>query len=821
MATTFQWLLRIFLGLAVAGLLAIVIIYYFLTQSIPDYSETHDVDALSAPLEIVRDNHNVPHIFGQKDEDVYFGLGFAHAQDRLWQMTMMRRTSQGRLSELFGTPTLEIDDFIRRLDLYNIAASSYDFQTDEAKSALKSYTAGVNAWLKIVQRDALGRGAPEFFVFEPKIAPWTEIDSLAISRVMALQISSAFQKEVLRARTLLTVGENLLQDIIPDDPNQPTVALPDFAALFPGKSFGEFAQLEPERHPLDPRPDIGFERASNAWAALPERTAGNAPLLATDPHLGLSAPSIWMLARLEFSDGGVIGATIPGLPTILSGRSDDFAWGFTTAYVDDVDVFIERLNPDNPNEYLTPDGFQPFASRQSIIEVKDAPSRTINMQWTQNGPVIGPQTYGLGSVTPEGHVASINWTALRVEDLSMSAFISLARSKSISEARNAMKQHMAPAQNLMMADKTGISMQTVGRMPRRSVEHVSKGKIPSQGWLVRNRWQSDFSFLSNPSATNPESGFVVNTNNRLTDANFPRHISYDWGDSQRIKRLTKLLNARKIHTRDSFMEAQLDSVSFTARALLPLIAKELWFKMESAPTGSGQQRRKQALDLLANWNGEMNHHVPEPLIYAAWVRNLQIRLITDELGPLAEEFSRVDPVFIERVFRDVEGAAQWCDVRPSAKLETCEDIASIALDDALTELTDNYGRRIDSWRWGQAHQAHHDHEVLGKIPLLSWFVNIRQDTSGGDNTLQRAKTAGKGDAPYANVHAAGFRALVDFSDPESSLYIISTGQSGHFLSRHYDDLAQFWRRGEYIPMTLDPELARSGAVGVTILNPIP
>ena len=177
-------------------------------------------------------------------------------------------------------------------------------------------------------------------------------------------------------------------------------------------------------------------------------------------------------------------------------------------------------------------------------------------------------------------------------------------------------------------------------------------------------------------------------------------------------------------------------------------------------------------------------------------------------------------MFIERVFRDVDGAAIWCDIRQSAPVETCPDIARLALDDALVEISENYGNALESLRWGDVHQATHDHPVLGKVPLLRHFVNIRQSTSGGDNTLQRAKTRGKGDYPYENVHGAGFRGVYDFADPDSSVFVIATGQSGHFLSRYYDNLAQLWRRGEYITMSLDPDLARAAAVGVTVLEPV-
>ncbi|MEL6689355.1 MAG: penicillin acylase family protein, partial [Pseudomonadota bacterium] len=239
-----------------------------------------------------------------------------------------------------------------------------------------------------------------------------------------------------------------------------------------------------------------------------------------------------------------------------------------------------------------------------------------------------------------------------------------------------------------------------------------------------------------------------------------------------------------------------------------------------APAGTPERKRQEALTLLAEWNGEMNEHLPEPLLYAAWMRALQERLIRDEMGPLASEFTHVEPLFLERVYRDIDGAGVWCDVIQSAPEETCTDMARVALDDAILWIEETYGAaRLSSLRWGDAHEATHDHAVLGSIRGLRWLVNIRQSTSGGDNTLQRGKTRGTGPQPFRNVHGAGYRGVYDFADPDSSVFIISTGQSGHPLSRHYDDLGELWRRGEYVPMSLDPELARAAAIGVTRLVP--
>jgi len=280
-----------------------------------------------------------------------------------------------------------------------------------------------------------------------------------------------------------------------------------------------------------------------------------------------------------------------------------------------------------------------------------------------------------------------------------------------------------------------------------------------------------------------------------------------------------MLNGREFHTIDSFIEIQTDTVSTTARTLLPLIAKDLWFSGEPATSGTPERQRQRALERLANWNGEMSEHDPEPLIYAAWVRALQRRVAVDELGSLTNDMTALNPLFLERVFRNIDDAAIWCDVIQSTPKETCTDMSRLALDEALIYLEEQFGDRLESWRWGDAHQAFHKHEVLGGVPLLSWFVNIVQDTPGGDNTLLRGLSLGKGENPFLNVHGSGYRGVYNFADPDSSVFIISTGQSGHPLSRHYDDLSQLWRRSEYVPMSLNPELARGGAVGITHIRP--
>uniref|UniRef100_A4WSM5 Penicillin amidase n=1 Tax=Cereibacter sphaeroides (strain ATCC 17025 / ATH 2.4.3) TaxID=349102 RepID=A4WSM5_CERS5 len=819
MIVVFRWLLRIFTGLVVLALVAVLITYYFLSRSLPDYNESFRLEGVSGPVEIVRNDSNVPHIFGPTDEDVYFALGFAHAQDRLWQMVTMRRTAQGRLSEVFGERTLKIDELMRRYDLYGLAQASVEAQDPEVLAALEAYSRGVNAWIGQVNADARGRGAPEFFLFSNEIAVWRPADSIALIKLIALQLSSHLQSEVLRARVSLLLPDARVSDILPDAPGEGVIALPSYASLVPGP-FPALRKVGLGEDPLSPFHPKALSGASNAWAAAPSRSAAGGSLLANDPHLAFTAPSIWYLARLQLASGGVIGATLPGIPAVLLGRSNRLGWALTSAYMDDQDVHIEELNPDNREEYRTPEGWKRFETRRSIINVKDARPITVTLRWTDNGPVLPGTHYDLAAITPPGHVASLSWTALSDQDTSISAAMRLMKARTVEEAIEAGRLFVAPAQNLMLADVNGVAMQTVGAMPRRDPAHQSRGRIPSPGWIAENLWQGVFPYEDNPRMVDPSTGILGNTNNKTVDQPFPRHVSFDWGDTQRIQRWLALMKSREVHTRESFIEAQLDTVSPTARNLLPLVAADLWFTGEAAPEGTPERLRQRALTLLAEWNGEMNEHLPEPLIYMAWMRALQDRLIRDELGPLADEFNHLQPDFVERVYRDVEGAAVWCDIIQSAAVESCTEIARMALDDALIRLTEDRGPNIESWRWGDAHQATHDHPALGEVPLLRYFVNIRQSTSGGDQTLMRGMTRGTGRNPYENVAGAGYRGVYDFADPDSSVFISSTGQSGHPLSRFYDNLGELWRRGEYIPMSLDPALARAAAVGITRLDPL-
>ncbi|MEM6905496.1 MAG: penicillin acylase family protein, partial [Pseudomonadota bacterium] len=469
-------------------------------------------------------------------------------------------------------------------------------------------------------------------------------------------------------------------------------------------------------------------------------------------------------------------------------------------------------------QYLTPDGWAPFATRQIRIETGGGAALVETVRYTSHGPVLSGEQFNAHKVVPEGHVASLAWTALVEADTTMTSLHRLMTARDIDAAAEAASLAIAPAQNVILADSTGVGMVAAGALPRRSPESRSQGQIPALGWLPENGWLGTLPATQNPRILRPVEGAVANANNRITDGSFPNHITFDWSYPYRINRLQQELSARAFHSRDSFIALQTDTVSEMARSVLPLIARELWWRAD--PTRSEQMRS--AIELMRGWNGEMNRFNPEPLIFAAWVNALTRKLTLDELGPtLFAEIEGPRPLFIERVFRNIEGAAIWCDIDKTPEAETCADIAEAALEEALRQLTDAHGPQIESWRWGEEHVAIHRHQPLGRAGPLGAIVNIRQETSGGNFTLMRGLSAGRGSAPHENVHAAGFRVVLDFADLDRSVWMISTGQSGHPFSRWYDHLAEPWARGDVIPMSRDDEAARAGAVGVLEIVPSP
>jgi len=424
MLSLFRWLVRLTIGLMLGFVGAVVLAWYFAVRSLPDYDAQFALTGLKQPVEIVRTTENVPHILAATDHDAFFALGFAHAQDRLFQMVVLRRAAQGRLAEMFGERAYAADDLSRRLGLWRNAQASLESQDETTQAALQAYADGVNAWVQQVNEGARGRGAPEFFLLPGDIAYWQPADSLAILKLVAAGASGQIRAEVTRARVSLATPQRA-GDLVGAEGEPP---LPGYAALF---GSGTRFVAPPE----GPAPDwfdtligyvgVGRGATANAFAAAAERTAAGAPLLANDPHVALTAPSLWYLARMDLQAGSVIGGTIPGIPAVLTGRNPGLAWGLTPAWVDDQDIVMEEVQPGAPDRYLADGGWRDFTTRQEIIRVLGADDRRITLRETEAGPVLPPAQLGLAEVTPAGHVPALRCTGLSAADTTMSALVAL------------------------------------------------------------------------------------------------------------------------------------------------------------------------------------------------------------------------------------------------------------------------------------------------------------------------------------------------------------------------------------------------------------
>ncbi len=803
------------------------IIYYLIANSLPDYSLQLKSNKISDNTEIIRDSYAIPHIYGTSDADVFFALGYAHAQDRLWQMVVKRRTVQGTLSELFGGKTVDSDILMRTLNLYELAKIASNSLSQESQKVLEAYSNGVNMHLNSIVKKGLGRGSPEFFLFPPKISPWKPYDSIAILKLLAFQSTDKALQEVIKTRLLMSnISAERLNDLFSEPPlitfqesetsqfflkdwdwydkdKQKTLIQDDVASIL-----------------LDLSTTAEKISASNIFAVMPKRSATNNTLAASDPHTELSAPSEYYLANLNLKNGPVIGATLPGIPAILIGKSKKIGWGLSNAFIDDQDLYIEKLNPENPKQYLTESGPLNFIEKREIIKIKGGNSLTIRIRSTKNGPILPKTAFGIKEITPDDHEISLSWTGFEKNDKSLESLISLTQAENINDAHENFHSYIAPGRNLMLVDKNNIMMKTIGKVPKRSSSNSAKGKFPSLGWQEKNSWQGFFPFQNNPIIKNPESGVIINTNNKITDQSFPNHISFDWGDSQRIIRVKDLIRKRRFHTVESFVGIQTDAISISARILLPLLAKNLWFHENSNTESDFNQLKIRALKLLSEWNGDMNKNNSEPLLYTAWVRAFQNLITSDNLGVKPNETSTIRPLFLERVLRNVNGAEEWCDIQQTEIIETCNDISSRSLDMALRHLKTQFGPDISGWRWGDAHTAFHRSNTLGKIPFLSFFANIIHETSGGDNTILMTRMSASFKNPYMATYGSAVRAIYDFSEANKSIFILSTGQSGHILSRHYDDQSLIWQQQQYLPMIDNKNLISGGSMGYTTISPI-
>jgi penicillin amidase len=785
------WLSRLGAALLLLLIAAVAVLVIWWQRVLPATTGRLDVAGLAGAVSIERDDNGIATVRGASRDAVLFGLGFVHAQDRLWQLETHRRIGAGRLAEAFGAAAVDNDRFLRALGVRRAAAAQWLRLSDDARAAVLAYTAGINALIA----DHLRARPPEFLILGLQPEPWQPEDTLAWGIMMAWDLGGNWSNELLRMRLALKMPVARINQLLPPYPGEQPLPVRDYAALYRqlqiGGELGQQALLDAPESGID---GVG----SNNWVVAGSHTVTGKPLLANDPHLKLTAPALWYFARLEAPGFKVAGATMPGLPLVVLGQNARIAWGFTNTNPDVQDVYLEQIKADDAARYRTPDGWAAFQSFDETIRVRGGNDVRLTVRATRHGPVISdsgaPAVAGLtGNAAAPAYALALRWTALDADAAGIDAGLAISRAGSVAEFIAAAEKYRAPMQNMVVADVDGgIGFIAAGRVPLRRKDNDLRGQAPAPGWEVRYDWAGFLDAGKTPRQINPQRGWIATANHRVTGADYAHYITSEWAVPYRQQRIEALLAERPRHDKESLRRIQTDLVSLAAQRLLP------WLRQARPTHALGAA----ALQQLAAFDGEMRAAEAAPLIFAAWARELTRAVFADEMGG--------DEAYLRQVGRSdfrasLEGVldrndAWWCDDKTTPAAERCADLVSRSLDRALEELQQRLGPDIGRWKWGAVHQARSEHRPFSKVKALAPWFELRTATGGDNYTVNVARYHLKGDEPYLNEHAASLRAIYDLNEAANSSVMHSSGQSGLALAPGYRRFVAPWTAVRDLPL---------------------
>ena len=803
------------LWIAVPAALAAVIAltgaagWLWLRTSLPSLDGEIRLPGLREQAEVIYDANGIPHIRAETVDDAWFLLGFVHARDRMFQMDFVRRLGSGTLSEVVGERTLSIDRMTRTLGTERNAERILSRLPEDAVGVLNAYSAGINAWLATRS----GSLPPEFVLlgYEPK--PWRPKDSLARSGVKLANLIWEWENEALRGALAGRLTPAQFSDLFPEEADG-ALSGTDRARRTKGRGLPAAGQWRSLRAAMS----YGLQsepQASNAWAVAGNRTASGLPILASDPHLALTVPGFWYLARLEAPGLSLAGATVPGGPVFVLGHNGAIAWGVTNAGSDFQDFFVERISEGDPGRYDAPGGARPFAERHESIAVKGREPVELTVRETRHGPVVSdlaPDFAALDGRYPgdRDYVVAFSSTLLRDDDMTFLAFLRLNQARNWAGFTSALENFHSPHVSVTYADTNGnIGFLTPGRVPIRS---GGDGWIPAVGWTGEQDWTGFIPYDGLPRAFNPPSGLVVHANQRIVSSDYPWFLARRWSPPYRAERIYAHLEQVAPRTVATEMALQHDDFSGAAAALVPVI-------LSLAEPAQLDDDAKRALSLVSGWDRRMARESAAPLIFAAWLGEVNRGLYADELGDLFQPFFGLRPRTVARMLTNHRA---WCDDVATIEVEDCGETVTVALSRALDDLVRRYGVDAEDWRWGEAHQAVFRHILFGHVPVLKRLADIRIETSGGSFAVNRGRhSIADAKDPYTANHGSAFRAVYDLSDLSNSLFSVGTGASGNFLSSRYDNTTRRWRDAEYFRIPQARTEALRAAAGVLTLLPEP
>lgn len=764
-----------------------------LTQKLPQTDGSLNVPGLKETVNVVRDHNGIPHIYAKNTDDLFFAQGFVQAQDRLFQIDLWRRSVQGRLAEILGPDFVERDRLARLMQYRGDMNAEWTSYAPDTQQIVSQFVKGINAWVGIAKNNLPVEF--KYAGYEPEL--WKPEDVL--SRAEGFTMGGNALGEVFRARLIALVGLQRALQYLPPEPDVP-VQIPageDLgvidekleAQLLTIGTNARFSQAHTSAALVDAQ--LNRMEGSNNWVISGKKSDTGKPILANDPHRNLDHPSLRYLVHLNAPGWNVIGAVQPYLPGVSVGHNDRIAWGLTIFLTDAQDLYIEKLNPANPNQYQFKGRWIDFEAQKDTIKVKGHDPVPVEYQYTGHGPVIAVDH-------KRNEAVVLRWTGGEPGTVGYLADISIDRAKNWKEFREALSRHKMPAENFVYADVDGnIGYQAAGLSP---IRPNWPGLLPVPGWTGTYEWKGWFSLDDLPHAYNPDSGYLATANNNVLPPGEKKPIGYEWLNPARINRIREVLNENKKFGVTEFERLQHDSVAWNAEQLVPLLAH---VKSEDPVVEKARQH-------LVAWDRNMLRSSTEATIYFEWEQKALELLISGKIdGPLAAEYvARGGDVLVPAL---THPSSKWFG-EDSTKARDALLVAALAA--AIRDLKTKLGEDMTKWNWGSVHTAFFSHPLATDRDSEKIFDIGPIPRSGYG--LTPFCTAGKG---FSQSLGATFREIMDLGDWDRSVANSAPGQSGQPGSPHFSDLAKLWQDEHYFPLPYSEQAVRSSAEATLVLNP--
>ncbi len=793
------------LGSLLLLIIAGVIFSYFILQKyLPEYEGEVIVQGIIEPVKIYRDSLSVVYIVAEKELDAAFALGFVHAQERMFQMDMIRRAGEGRLSEVMGRKTVDFDKMFKTLGLYETCKKHYPLLSEKSKNYMEAYTKGINTYL---ERNK-GNHSIEFDLLGYDPYPWKPEHCLLISKMMAWQLNIGWWSDITFAHLLQKLPAEKVREIIPDyEENAPTIIPTDYRTqeivgldfIKLNKNFRDFFNL------------TGTHIGSNNWVVNGNKSESGKPIIANDPHLSLQAPGTWLVAVIKSDNWNVSGFTLPGSPGVVIGKNENISWVLTNVMADDCDLYIEKLDAEK-KKYLLDGEWKNLEIKRDTVWVKDSSHVGFEIRKTHRGPIISDihlyNSFYEGD--KPGADISMRWTAYEFSD-ELFGLLSVNQASDWTSFKEGVKHFTVPGQNFVYADKeNNIGYICAARLPKRKMNSPT---MVYDGVTSEYDWQGFIPFEEMPILFNPSENFIASANNK-TIQSFPYHITNTWEPPSRIKRITELLTGKEKHNVKDFQKYQNDFYSHYAREIVHYILNA--FKNFDIK----DKNLSETLELFGKWDYVMDKNSQVPTIYAVFFQNLLKNIFMDEMGePLFNEYvflANIPYRVVKQLLNNPE--SQWFDDVDSGEYENRDGIIRKSLADALTWLEKNHGKEIVNWQWGNIHQVLFKHPFHGQSSILDKLIDIGPFPISGDGTTV-FNTEYSFNNPYMNNLGPSMKFIYDFSNPESFLFVTTTGQSGHFNSPHYSNMTHHWLRGKYYSVNTNLSVIQKSGLKELLLLP--